>query len=156
MPEEIIVQILSHVTLDSIPRCLLVCKKWKQIISSPYLWRLKCPQSKKISKKKLPWYAYYALCCDNFFDKNLLLNNCGQDQLNHWKIKSNGGDGFIVEVPPVGADEVPKEPEFNGLNSCFATSFQNCSKYQTISFKDNKLHQKIFSDLKPSIYVSEW
>lgn len=151
-----VLQVLSYVDIKTYPKCLLVCKKWHEIITSPYIWRLKCSRSKKISKKKLPWFAYYALFCDDFFDKNLILNNCGQQHFEHWTIKSNGGDKFIVENPPCGSNNVPEEPEFNDMKSCFATSFQNCSKFQVISFKNSKLHQKILDELRPTIYVSEW
>lgn len=156
LPEEVVINILSYVDQKSILKCLLVCKKWHEIVTSPHMWRLKCERINKKCKKKLPWYAYYVLFCDDFFDKNLLLNNCGEMEFKHWHIKSNGGARFIVENPPVGANPVPDEPEFKNKTMCFATSYQNCSKFQIITFKNKILHRKIFDELRPTILVSEW
>lgn len=158
-PEELLLQILTYVPIKTLPKCSLVCKKWNEIIKSSYFWRTLCLRSKnkkKITNKTLPVYAYYALELNEFFDVNLIKNNCGQEEFKHWKIKSNGGDRFRIENPPCGANVLPESPDFNDHQSCFATSFQNCSKYQVIDFNGNKLYEKIFDELRPKIYVSEW
>lgn len=152
MPEELIVLILSHVDIKTIPKCLLVCKKWREILISQHPWRIRCKRHNIPCKKNLPWYTYYVLFRGGFFDENLILNNCGQERLRHWNILKNGGDKFVIENPPAGANAVPSEVD---NTSCFVTSFSACGKNQEINFR-NALHLKILDELKPEIYVSEW
>ena len=80
------------------------------------------------------------------------------DKLKNWIIKSEGGDGFAIENPLLGSDNLPDEvinnPGFQ--NSCFATSFHSCSKEQITSIKALGIPEKIMDDYKPVITISEW
>lgn len=155
LPEELLQEILSYVDLETIFSCLLTCKKWNDILTSHHVWNQRCSRINKSSKRKLPWYAYYALLRGDFFDKNLLLNNCGQEGMKYWEVINNGGDGIQVENPPDGADPVPDQPEFNNNTMCFSTSFHVCAMKQVVRVR-NRFHRKILDELKPTIYVSEW
>lgn len=65
-------------------------------------------------------------------------------------------DRFIIENLPVGAEPLPSGVEdFNGAQSCFATSFLMCAKCQLIDVSSN-LVQHILREHKPHIYLSEW
>lgn len=69
---------------------------------------------------------------------------------------SNGGDKWVIEDPPSGADAVPQSEEFDDLTSCFATSYNSCSKEQIVDLLSAGVNGKIMDELQPFIEVSEW
>ncbi|XP_075212144.1 F-box only protein 44-like isoform X2 [Lycorma delicatula] len=169
IPEEILALILSYVDLeDLIFKCRLVCHSWKRIIEDVavrHKAERDCASKLKTAvlsntdlKKKviLPWYLYYWICKKKIFGRNLLKNNCGQDMLNFWVILSNGGDQWVVEDVPNGADSLPQCDDFMGKTSCFATSFHSNSKAQLINLSSEGLVPKIMDEHQPVIRVSEW
>lgn len=131
IPEEIWIEIFTNLSPSDILKCSLVCKNWHNIAKSNLLWqeiynKLEYPKK----AKHLPWYVFYCyFSTENF--KNLIKNGNGEENFNYWTIATNGGDKFKVERVPHGAPELPAGiPEFHGHTSCFATSFDLCSKYQ--------------------------
>lgn len=155
VPEEILSLILNYVD-DDILKYTLVCKSWFNIIKSFSFWAQKYEKRYGKKAKKLPWYIYYTLMHTNFFDTNLLKNNCGEKGYEHWEIMQNYGDEFRIEKPPCGADKLPDSEDFNDKQSCFATSYYECSKMQTIELVTRPIHSVILNTYQPEIYVSEW
>jgi hypothetical protein len=51
---------------------------------------------------------------------------------------------------------VPQSEEFDGLTSCFATSFNACSKEQIVDLLTAGMNSKMMDDFEPIIEVSEW
>ncbi|KAJ8970261.1 hypothetical protein NQ317_018124 [Molorchus minor] len=156
VPEEIVENILSHITPKDLLGLTLVCKKWCNIIKSENLWRHIYNKHFINKPKKLPWYVFYCFFVTNNF-VNMLRNGNGQENFEHWTILRNYGDRFIIENPPSGCDELPQHiADFNGCTSCFATSFENCCKAQIISLKEKRLLRYIINKFMPHIYASEW
>lgn len=69
---------------------------------------------------------------------------------------SSGGDKWVIEDPPIGADAVPQSEEFDDLSSCFATSYYSCSKEQIVDLLSAGVNGKIMDEFQPFIEVSEW
>lgn len=91
IPTEIVTHILNLVDPDDlIYKCRFVCRNWNQIITDAEVWKLKIRMSNRkllskfndIERKrlKIPWHVYYQVYCKDPFEKNLLLNNCGQSK----------------------------------------------------------------------------
>lgn len=78
------------------------------------------------------------------------------DDLTCWDILSSGGNGWAVEDPPQGADRVPEGEEFGNLTSCFATSYQSCSKEQVVDLLSVGVNSRIMDQFQPVIEVHEW
>lgn len=157
IPEEVLLHILSYIEPRNLLKYSLVCKQWNSIIKSYSLWSSIYKRRYNRKPKKLPWYLYYCHLSTNYFDVNLLRNGNGEDGFNHWVIKEDGGDKFIVEDPPIGADPLNIDiPEFHNKTSCFATSYGNSVKIQTIQLGQSNLFRYILNNYKPHIYLSEW
>jgi len=73
-----------------------------------------------------------------------------------WDILTNGGDKWTIEEPPLCADAVPQSEEFDNLASCFATSYDSCSKEQIVHLLSVGVNGKIMDEFQPLIEVSEW
>lgn len=161
IPEEVLIHILSYVDAQTLVNLRLCCKLWKELIDKE-VWKMKAYRERYSSlrsvnpKLKLPWYVYYIICIRDPFEKNLIRNHCGQEQLGHWNIKSSGGDRWVIEDPPQGADTLPESEEIENLSSCFATSFYSCSKEQLINLNEHGFNDKIMDEVQPDIEVSEW
>lgn len=155
LPEEIIIHILSFVSVKDIWKLRLVCKKWYNLTKTHSLWSTIFRRLNK-TPRPLPWYVSYKCLDNSCFDKNLLRNNCGKKKFSHWMILEDGGNRMKVEDSPVGSDPIPNNiPDFEGAKSCFVTSFSSCSKMQRIELNGN-LTKYIVKKFKPHIYVSEW
>ncbi|KAG8222987.1 hypothetical protein J437_LFUL002710 [Ladona fulva] len=97
----------------------------------------------------------------NPWEKNLLKNNCGQDNFQYWKIMMNGGDGWSVEGVPIGVNPLPKteegndNPDFGKNTGCFATGGDMCLKEQLIDLLEEGFTESEL-DSQPLIQISEW
>ncbi|XP_033223607.1 F-box only protein 6-like [Belonocnema kinseyi] len=156
IPEEVLANILRYVHYKTLAKCMLVCKRWNELIQS-YVWRKK---SKAILGQLLPadekihWSLYYIICKDNSpFGRNLIKNHSGSEGLKkHWKILRNDGDKWAVEEPPLGVPPLPEtEPLFAERQTCFVTSYVNCCKMQTVDLLAEGLTSQILDNLQPPI-----
>ncbi|KAG8222985.1 hypothetical protein J437_LFUL002708 [Ladona fulva] len=165
LPPEVVIQILFYVDAETLKNsCRLVCKDWQYLVET-YVFRYKASLDLKIGSpalQKFTWFDYYSLASRKPFGKNLLKNNCGKDKFIGWKILENGGDGWIVEKKPYGANDLPLDTfgnpiaDFNGLKSCFATSYMPCRKSQLIELKSCGITPNIMDYVQPKIEISEW
>ncbi|KAG8182281.1 hypothetical protein JTE90_029353 [Oedothorax gibbosus] len=156
--DDLLIDILSFVSADDlIYNCRLVCKEWKEIIDGHSVWKIKCQREKKniptVLLNKIPKHYYRKIFVFNPYGRNLIRNACGKGELEGWEIRSNGGDGFKVEEPPQGADPVPVEV---GSQSCFATSYGLCTKYQQVYLMENGISKEILQLETTKIEVGEW
>ncbi|KAM9299259.1 F-box only protein 2-like [Gastrophryne carolinensis] len=84
--------------------------------------------------------------------RNLIKNNCGEEELECWEILQEGGDGWKVEeVPGDCGAEFPD----NGAHKYFASSFDWCSKSQLIDLLAEGFTEEAL-DAQPNIVVSDW
>ncbi|XP_015110546.1 F-box only protein 6 [Diachasma alloeum] len=159
IPEELLGEIFCYIDPVTLLSFQLVCQRWKNIIQE-YVWRKKAElvfgQSLQ-SIKDLRWSVYYHICRGKLFERNLVKNHSGQTGLDKsWHIISQGGDHWRVEKPPVGVTPLPKDPVFEGNQSCFATSYYTCTKSQAIDLVAEGFNAEILDNFQPSIMVGEW
>ena len=157
IPEELLSEILCLVDHKSLTKCQLVCKCWNVLIQS-YIWRKKAERILGHSlplDDNAPWTMYYFLCDKKPFFKNLIKNHSGHQKLNEWLIYNNGGNGWKVETPPIGIQELPDDPVFDKKKKkkCFVTSFNKCWKYQVIDLIAEGFTEYLLDNLKPTIKV---
>lgn len=79
--------------------------------------------------------------------------------LKHWKLVTNDGDSWKVEKAPKGCHDFPKDVENDKIKvhtSCFATTYNSCSKEQIIDLKKEGAVSQIMDRLQPKVTVSEW
>lgn len=156
IPEELIAEILCYVDCQSLLNSQLVCRRWKMLMES-YVWRKKAEMAYGCllhSIRDMPWHVYHTICTKKPFERNLLKNHSGEEGLKHWGILRQGGDHWRVENPPVGVPPLPADqPIFEGKQYCFATSYYNCSKQQTVDLTKEGLSAEIMDTVQPPIHV---
>lgn len=159
IPEELISQLLiNYVDYKSLLKCQIVCKHWKYLIQN-YVWRKKSElivgQSLN-SIKDVSWKVYYKICHKKPFNKNLIKNHSGKEGLKYWRIIGQGGDDWIVEEPPLGVPDLPKEAQFDNKQRCFVTSYITCTKHQIVQLVPEGLSPEFLDKYQPSIEIGEW
>ncbi|XP_044124281.1 F-box only protein 27-like [Bufo gargarizans] len=152
-PDEILILIFSFVPeQDLLSHCRLVSQRWKRLVDSPSLWRMKCELDyRRVTllvaemSHDLPWQKMYL---KKPFSRNLLRNPCGTEQLNHWSVK-HGGDGWRVEK---------SNSVLEGADSqiCFVSSFGWCKKGQIIDLVREGLWEHLLDVHQPPICISDW
>lgn len=162
IPEEVLASVLYHVDHKSLVKCMLVCKRWNYLIRN-YVWRKKSEtivgRLLPADDEHLPWSLHYLICKPHGpFERNLVRNHSGSEGLKkHWRIIRNQGNKWSVEEPPVGVPGLPEsETLFQEKKICFVTSFDYCSKTQTIDLIKEGLTAHIMDEVQPHIQFSEW
>ncbi|XP_072285849.1 F-box only protein 27-like isoform X2 [Pyxicephalus adspersus] len=153
LPDEVLLLILSFVPAkDLVLHCRCVSHRWKYLIDSPTIWRMKCERMNSTDILRMadmchsiPWQR---LCIKEPFSRNLVCNPCGTEQLQHWTY-NNEGDGWAVEN---------NDSEIEGAESqtCFVTSFHWCEKYQIIDLVKEGLWEHFLDVHQPAICISDW
>jgi hypothetical protein len=156
IPEELLSAIFCYVDYKTLLTCQLVCKRWNFLIQS-YVWRKKAEitscHTLPVDENAL-WTMYYFICAKKPFYKNLIKNDSIDSRFqDNWTIINSGGDGWIVECPPVGTPPLPEDPIFNGKNYCFVTSYNKCSKYQIVNLIEEGFSEYLLDNLQPVIKV---
>lgn len=158
IPEEVLAGILYHVDRESLVRCMSVCKRWNLLIRD-YVWRKKSETilGRLLSvNENMPWALHYLICIPNGpFARNLIKNHSGEDgPKRHWTILRNKGNRWDVEEPPVGVIPLPEdEPLFHAKKICFVTSYDYCSKTQTIDLLNEGFSSHILDEVQPPFHV---
>ncbi|XP_012259517.2 F-box only protein 6-like isoform X2 [Athalia rosae] len=160
IPEEVLNQILLYTDSKTLLNCQLVCKRWHSSLQT-YVWKKKAEAV--IGRllqfdTQMPWFFYYVICSKKSMEKNLIKNHSGKDGLKkHWRIRSEGGDLWKIECPPLGAPVMPlSDPVFEGKQYCFVTSYGSCSKEQTVDLIAEGMLPQILDNIQPPITISEW
>ncbi|XP_068098460.1 F-box only protein 2 [Hyperolius riggenbachi] len=85
--------------------------------------------------------------------RNLLKNPCAEEQLEFWEEVESGGDGWSVEDAPgdCGADFPTDDAK-----KYFASSFEWCSKSQTIDLLSEGYSGEDLDNNQPNITVGDW
>ncbi|XP_066495118.1 F-box only protein 27 isoform X2 [Tiliqua scincoides] len=126
LPDELLVLILSWVPGRTlVTHCRLVCRRWRDLIDRPTLWKLKWKRDPakwgilKAALKvagRLPQMEWGRLGILEPFGRNLIKNPCGTERLLHWEVR-HGGEGWTVEE---NRDFV----EGAEAQTCFVSSYQ--------------------------------
>jgi len=161
---EIVFQIFRLVPeYDLLHHCQLVCKRWRSVVSDPYLWQSKIALSSGSTSSrlfemgtelKLDWAKFYLKVINqnllNCFDKKGILS------LSPWHVINSGGDGWCVKHNEIKNDKVQLIAENGGSKSCYVTSYHNCTRRQIVDLVVAGLHPEILDKLQPTIEASEW
>ncbi|XP_046383164.1 uncharacterized protein LOC124153829 [Ischnura elegans] len=94
--------------------------------------------------------------------RNLLKNNCGQEEFDHWTLKQQNHGWIVcycsasdVKLPTRNAIGDPL-PEFIGCNTYFETVNRMCKKEQTVDLIAEGCDAEYLDSTKARIEVSEW
>uniref|UniRef100_A0A8C3I1K0 F-box only protein 27 n=1 Tax=Chrysemys picta bellii TaxID=8478 RepID=A0A8C3I1K0_CHRPI len=154
LPDELLAQILSWVPGRAlVTRCRLVCRRWRDLIDGPTVWRLqgeRCPglgATLAAARLCLP-PQWSRICVLEPFGRNLVRNPCGQDQFSHWQVE-HGGHGWKVEENRCPVEGAPAQ-------TCFVSSFQWCIKSQLVDLLKEGLWEKLLDTYQPEIYIADW
>ncbi|XP_043917712.1 F-box only protein 6-like [Protopterus annectens] len=132
----------------------LVCRQWKEIIDGPTLWKKKCQWEgfipKTIRRSPKSWKVFYVL---SSLKRNLIRNPSAEENLDGWKIISNGGDKWRIEDLP--GDHGTPHPEEH-VNKYFVTSFGKCEKEQIIDLNAEGYCSELLDNINPAIVVTDW
>ncbi|KAM4640531.1 F-box only protein 27-like isoform 1-T2 [Discoglossus pictus] len=153
LPDELLEIVLSLLpSRELITQCRLVSKRWKRLVDSPTIWRIKCERESRTEVLRaasicpdIPWKK---VCLKEPLSRNLLHNPCGAEGLHHWEF-IHGGDGWVVEnnrVPLEGAR----------CQTSFVTSFFWCQKSQLIDLLKEGLWETFLDNCQPQICISDW
>lgn len=158
LPDELLVLILSWVPGQVlVTRCRLVCQRWRDLIDRPTLWMLKLkrdPAKRDLLEAALkvtghlPQIEWCRLAVLEPFGRNLIKNPCGREQLLHWEIQ-HGGNGWTVE-------ESRDFVEGAETQTCFASSYQCCTKWQVVDLLKEGLWEDLLDTYQPDIIISDW
>lgn len=156
VPPEVLSLILSFVDNKTLIKSTRVCKLWNEIIKE-HVWKIKAERKFNRKLRKFPNLTYQMMCIKDPFNKNLIKNPCGAKKFDHWHLLRNMGHKFLVEDIPVYCDPVPDDVKsIHGSESCFATSFGQCMKRQTINLVASGLVETFLDEVQPPIYVADW
>ncbi|XP_034647906.1 F-box only protein 17-like [Trachemys scripta elegans] len=154
LPDELLAQILSWVPGRAlVTRCRLVCRRWRDLIDGPTVWRLQGERRPGLgatlaaARLCLP-PQWSRICVLEPFGRNLVRNPCGQDQFSHWQVE-RGGDGWKVEENGCPVEGAPAQ-------TCFTTSFDWCVKSQLVDLLEEGLWEELLDTYQPEIYISDW
>ncbi|XP_077336370.1 F-box only protein 27 isoform X2 [Lithobates pipiens] len=152
LPDEVLLLILSYVPAKDLDYCRCVSRRWKCLVDSPTIWRIKCQRMNRRDVlhvadmcQNTPWKRLYLA---KPFSRNLVRNPCGSELLQYWDIK-NGGDGWAVERSRIALEDAESP-------TCFVTSYQWCEKQQIIDLVKEGLWEHFLDVHQPPICVSDW
>ncbi|XP_030400200.1 serine--tRNA ligase, mitochondrial [Gopherus evgoodei] len=154
LPDELLTLILSWVPGRAlVTRCRLVCRRWRDLIDGPTVWRLQGERRPGLgatlaAARLCPPPRWSRICLLEPFGRNLLRNPCGQDQFCHWLVQY-GGHGWQVEENRCPVEGAPAQ-------TCFVSSFDWCAKSQLVDLLKEGLWEELLDTYQPEIYISDW
>lgn len=154
-PDPLLIRTLALVPAeDLVVVCRLVCHQWKDVVDADAVWEMKCQQEGfQASDPEIEpgnWKTCYFL---NKRKRNLLKNPSGEEEFEFWTIEDEGGDCWKIEtLPGDNGVEFPSD----GVQKYFATSYENCSKSQTIDLLAEGFWEELMDNSQPKIVVEDW
>lgn len=181
LPNEMVINILISIDVNTLFDCRLVCKRWQKLIDT-YVFQEKAFRENKfvnngqgyysfsqisandVRRLDLPWYVFYIICKYDPFNRNLVKNHCGQYGWKYWESNNDSFSSqndlncfWTVEQIPQSAHLMLDDSNFDGHTSCFSSyEKRSLTKDQEIVFKDHGLNDNIMKTLQPQIAVSAW
>ncbi|XP_053328340.1 F-box only protein 27 isoform X1 [Spea bombifrons] len=153
LPDDLLLLILSYLPPRELAApCRAVSRRWKRLVDSPFLWRLKCERECRAdvleASRTCTSFPWPRVCLKKPFTRNLLRNPFGAEGLRHWEV-THGGDGWTVEdnrSPLDGAES----------QKCFVTSYFWCVKTQLVDLLESGLWGHYLDVHQPPICISDW
>lgn len=161
VPDDILFEVLKWVPVKDIIRsCVYVCRQWKGIIDTQMFWKEKCSQDLGYTNKichLLVDEDFKVLYFKRPYQNNLIENPDAREGLKYWMIHQNRGDQWTVEEP-VGCHPLEQftGSQQNKETKCWVSSYEMCSKSQTIDLLKRGCSVHILDEVRPDIHVSEW
>ncbi|XP_075042915.1 F-box only protein 27 isoform X2 [Mixophyes fleayi] len=153
LPDEVLLLIFSFLPArDLIAHCRCVSQRWKYLVDSPSLWRMKCEHERKTEILRAADmchdFSWQSVCLKKPFSRNLVRNSCGAEQLQHWHALHRA-DGWAVENNYSVLEGAESQ-------TCFVTSFLWCEKTQIVDLLRAGLWEHFLDVHQPIIHVSDW
>ncbi|KAM9323936.1 F-box only protein 27-like [Gastrophryne carolinensis] len=152
LPDEVLLVILSYVPeKDLLLHCRSVSRRWKDLVDSSTVWRLKCEHDGRteiLRAALCPDLSWQKVYIKKPFSRNLLRNPCGKEGLRHWEVL-NGGDGWAVENNYSTVEGAENQ-------TCFVSSYHWCKKEQMISLLREGMWEHFLDIHQPIICISDW
>ncbi|XP_069466028.1 F-box only protein 2 isoform X2 [Ambystoma mexicanum] len=154
-PDSLLTRVLALLPArDLVLICRLVCHQWKEMIDGGAVWELKCQQegfqAADPETEQVNWQTCYFL---NKNKRNLIRNPCGEEEFEFWTKEEDGGDAWNIEsLPGDNGVEFPGE----GVHKYFVTSYEHCSKSQTIDLLAEGFGEDLLDNTQPNILVEDW
>lgn len=154
LPENILLEVFTHVPACQLLRYRPVCSLWRDLIDVATLWKRKCLREGFITEHwdepVADWKIFFFLCS---LRRNLLRNPCAEENMMSWRIDSNGGDRWKVESFPGDHGTSFPDPR---VKKYFVTSFESCLKSQLIDLKAEGYWKELMDTVRPDITVTDW
>uniref|UniRef100_A0A914USB2 FBA domain-containing protein n=1 Tax=Plectus sambesii TaxID=2011161 RepID=A0A914USB2_9BILA len=135
--------------------CPLVSKRWLSLTVDPKFWLEKCEYDDvalpPVHLRKEHAFDYKRILVKRPYNRNLIRNPSGEEELNFWKIMKRDGSGWTIESPPVYCDG-------RDFLRARATSLLNKVqrvKEQRIDLIAIGVEALVLDEVKPKIIVSE-
>lgn len=75
---------------------------------------------------------------------------CDPEQFDHWERLQNGGNGIIVESPPIGIEPLPNDARYPGeVDSAFVYSYDWSVLQQKVILKEVGLTKEVMRTMMP-------
>lgn len=130
--------------------CRFVCREWKEVVDSQYLWKERCRREgyQPCDTTKLPddWRLFYFMCKKR---RNLIKNPKGDEGFRYWQITKNGGDKWSIE------NVRDPHPDVT-VQKIFITSYMTCLKSQLIHLEAEGYPPLFMDQFQPDIKISDW
>ncbi|XP_026223033.1 F-box only protein 44-like isoform X4 [Anabas testudineus] len=133
VPMEILEKLFLNLPPEEVVcTCRLVCRQWKEMADSEYLWTERCRREsyhlRDVSRTPKDWRLFYFLCKKR---RNLLKNPREEDQLLGWKILEKVYDKS-------------------------SNSYYFCKKSQLIDLEREGYNPEFMDHFQPDIKISDW
>ncbi|XP_012577656.1 PREDICTED: F-box only protein 6 isoform X2 [Condylura cristata] len=154
LPENILLEVFTHVPACQLLRCRRVCSLWRDLIDLVTLWKRKCLREGFITEDwdqpVSDWKIFFFLCS---LRRNLLRNPRAEEGMTSWQIDSNGGDKWKVESTPGGHGTMFPD---SSVEKYFVTSYEMCLKSQMVDLKAEGYWEELLDTYRPDIIVKDW
>uniref|UniRef100_A0ABM5ERV1 F-box only protein 27-like n=1 Tax=Pogona vitticeps TaxID=103695 RepID=A0ABM5ERV1_9SAUR len=169
LPDEVLELILSWVPARTlVARCRLVCRRWRDLIGRPTLWKLQCERDPALqavlqAAQRCPRVDWCRVAVLRPFGRNLIKNPCGnglpledeprlcksaQEQFRHWNIHFSKTRCFLEKSRRASAAGGGEHP---GFTACYRWY----SKSQVVDLLQEGFWEDLLDFYQPNIIISD-
>uniref|UniRef100_A0ABM5ENW4 F-box only protein 6 n=1 Tax=Pogona vitticeps TaxID=103695 RepID=A0ABM5ENW4_9SAUR len=167
LPDDVLLDLLALVPgRDLVLSCRLVCRRWRDLVDLPGLWRRKCQRlglwPPKAEGSFRDWRAFYFHCNGG----NLVRNPCGEDGFDFWTLNelqwTTAQDivGQHLARFHESCKNLPRPlPE---VQKCFTLTYvpglnsEVSTKSQLINLREEGYSDQLMDKTRPEITVKDW
>uniref|UniRef100_A0A452HD05 Uncharacterized protein n=1 Tax=Gopherus agassizii TaxID=38772 RepID=A0A452HD05_9SAUR len=159
LPDELLALILSWVPGRAlVTRCRLVCRRWRDLIDGPTVWRLQGERRPGLGATLAAARSGIAQWFEHWPAKPRVVSSVLEGatyrpgvksrEFCHWLVQY-GGHGWQVEENRCPVEGAPAQ-------TCFVSSFDWCAKSQLVDLLKEGLWEELLDTYQPEIYISDW